>query len=181
MTNIVKDIRIKIGSYLLKKRQAKLNRNVVVRNLKDIKKAGIIFEVLSGENIKLVKQFIKELKTFGVETKALGYVNDVRKNIDLIGDSTFSYVSKDDYSFFYESKDEVVNAFIDRPFNLLIVYCENDHFPLRHIGTLSGAELKVGEKGVCDNIMDIMIELPDNKGLPELQKQLIYYLTMINK
>ncbi len=181
MTNIVEDIRVKIGGFLLKKRQAKMKRDVVVRNLKDIKTAGIIFEVLSGENIKLVKQFIKELKTFGIDTKALGYVNDNRKNIDLIGDSTFSYVSKDEYSFFYDSKDEVVNSFIEKPFNLMIIYCENDTFPLRHIGTLSGAELKVGEKGVCDTIMDIMIEIPENKGLPELQKQLLYYLSMINK
>jgi len=181
MTKIIEDIRIKVGEYFLKKRQVNLKRDVIVRNIKDIKTAGIIFEVLSGENIKLVKQFIKELKTFGVDTKALGYKDDHRKNIDLIGDSTFSYVSRDDYSFFYDTKNEVVNLFIERPFDLLIIYCENDHFPLRHIGTLSCAKLKVGGKGVCDTIMDIMIELPENMRLPELQKQLLYYLSMLNK
>lgn len=181
MTNIIEDIRIGVGEYFLKKRLAKQRRSVVVRNLKDIKSAGIIFEAGSGENINLVKQFIKELKTFGISTKALGYIDDNRKNIDLIGDSTFSYVSKDEYSFFYNTKDESINSFIQQSFDLLIVYCENDFFPLRHIGALSVAELKVGEKGICDNIMDIMIELPDNKGLPELQKQLIHYLSIINK
>ncbi len=181
MTNIIENIRIKVGGFLLKKRLAKRNRNVVVRNLKDIKTAGIIFEATPGENIDLVKQFIKELKTFNINTKALGYINENRKDIDLIGDSTFTYVSKDDYSFFYDTKDESTISFIEQPFHLLIVYCENDYFPLRHIGALSGASLKVGEKGVCDDIMDIMIALPENRGLPELQKQLIHYLSIINK
>ncbi len=181
MTNIIEDIRKRGGEYFLKKRLIKQHRNIVVRNLKDIKTAGIIFEAGTGENINLVKQFIKELKKFGIDIKALGYINENRENIDLIGDSTFYYVSKDEYSFFYNTKDDSVNSFIQQSFNMLIVYCGNDFFPLRHIGALSVAELKVGEKGVCDDIMDIMIELPENRGLPELQKQLIHYLSIINK
>ncbi len=181
MTSILENIRIKAGEFFLKKQLGKQSRNVLFRNLSKIKTAGIIFEAKSPENINLVKNFIKELKKFGISTKALGYVHDHRKNIDMIGDSVFTYVCKDDYSFVYETRDEGVKEFIDQPFNLLIVYCENDYFPLRHVATLSRAELKAGEQGICDDIMDFMIHLPENKGLPELQEQLIRYLSMINK
>jgi len=181
MTSMLENIRIKAGEYLLKTQLGKRDRNVVFRNLSNIKTAGIIFEALPGENINLVKHFISELKKYGITTKALGYVHDHRKNIDLIGGSTFTYVCKDDYTFFYDTKDEGVKSFIDEPFDMLVVYCENDFFPLKHIATLSKAELKVGEQGICDDIMDFMIHLPENNGLPELQEQLIRYLSIINK
>jgi len=181
MRSIIENIRIKAGDFLLKKQLGKQQRNVIFRNLSKIRTAGIIFEARPSGNIDLVKQFIKELKKFGITTKALGYAHEHRKNIDMIGDSTFTYVCKDDYSFFYETRDESVKEFIDQPFNILIVYCENDYFPLKHVATLSKAELKAGEQGVCDDIMDFMIRIPENKGLPELQEQLIRYLSMINK
>ena len=181
MTNALENIRIKAGDYLLKKQLEKRSRNVVFRNLSKVKTAGIIFEALPPENIAKVKQFIADLKKFGISTKALGYAHEHRKNVDLIGGPTFTYVCKDDYTFFYDTKDDGVKAFIDEPFHLLILYCENDFFPLKHVATLSNAELKVGEQGVCDDIMDFMIHLPENKGLPELKEQLIRYLTMINK
>jgi ABC-type uncharacterized transport system substrate-binding protein len=181
MTSLLEDIRIKAGVYLMNKKLAKQKRMVIVRNLNDIKKAGIIFDATSGKNIDLVKNFINELKKYGIKTKALGYIHDHRKNIDLIGNDKLGYITKDDYSFFYEPKDEIIESFISEKFELLIVYCENDHFPLRHISTLSVAQFKAGEKGVCDEVMDMMIELPENKGLPELQKHLIHYLSIINK
>ena len=181
MTSMLENIRIKAGEYLLKKQLGNRKRNVVFRNLSKIKTAGIIFEAIPKENITLVKHFVAELKKFGITTKALGYANEHRKNLDLIGSSSFTYVCKDDYSFFYDTKDDVVKSFTDEPLDLLVVYCENDLFPLKHIATLSKAELKVGEQGICDEIMDFMIHLPENKGLPELQEQLIRYLSMINK
>jgi len=142
MTSMLENIRIKAGEYLLKKQLGNRKRNVVFRNLSKIKTAGIIFEAIPKENIALVKHFVAELKKFGITTKALGYANEHRKNLDLIGSSSFTYVCKDDYSFFYDTKDDAVKSFTDEPLDLLVVYCENDLFPLKHIATLSKAELK---------------------------------------
>jgi len=176
---LIEKIRVWIGEYLLKKRLEKQDRKVVFRNLNKIKTAGIIFEALPNENIALVKHFISELKKYGIDAKGMGYAHEHRKHLDLIGGSTINYVCKDDFSFFYKPKDESIDDFVSRKFDLLIVYCENDHFPLRYMSSLSAAELKAGEQGVCDDIMDFMIHLPQGKGLPELQEQLIKYLTMI--
>ncbi|NPA37864.1 MAG: hypothetical protein GXO47_13565 [Chlorobi bacterium] len=181
MTKFIEKIRIKAGKYLMNKKLAKLNRKVIVRNLEEIENAGIIFDATNSDNIELVKKFINELKKFGVKTKALGYIHDHRKNIDVIGNENFGYITKDDYSFFYEPKDKLINSFIDEKFGLLIVYCENDYFPLYQISALSVAELKAGEKNVFEDVLDIMIEIPKNKGLEELQKYLIHYLSIINK
>jgi hypothetical protein len=181
MTSIIEKIRIKIGEYLLKRKLEKRERQIVFHNLKNIKTTGIVFEALPTENITHVKSFIAELKKYGIETKALGYAHEHRKHLDLIGGSTINYVSKDDFNFFYESKDKVIDEFVSKKFRLLIVYCENDYFPLKYISSLSLAEMKAGEQGVCDENLDFMIQLTERKGLYELQKQLIRYLSTINQ
>lgn len=181
MTSLIEKIRIRIGEYLLKRKLEKQDRNVVFHNLKNIKTAGIVFEALPNENITHVKSFITELKKYGIDTKALGYAHEHRKHLDLIGGSTINYVCKEDFNFFYESKDNVIDEFVSTKFQLLIVYCENDFFPLKYISSLSMAEMKAGEQGICDENLDFMIQLTERKGLYELQKQLVRYLSTINQ
>ena len=181
MKSFIKKIRIRIGEKLLAQKLARRERRVIIRNIKDVETAAIVFDASASENIYFVKQFVKQLKEYGIKTKVLGYINKTREHIDLISDHKALYINKEDFTFFYVTKDEAINKFIDEPFHLMIIYCEHDYFPLRYIGMLSAAELKVGESGLCEDIPDVVFDLHENRGLPGLQKQIFHYLSIINK
>jgi hypothetical protein len=174
-------MREKSGSYLLNKQLKGQQRKVVARNLSDTRHAGILFEADSPENMDLVKELIRDLSNHHIKSQALGYIHGDRQGFNYIGDSTFSFVNKKEFNFFYKSKNELVNQFIDQPYDLLIVFCQNDYFPIKYIGNLSKSALKVGRTGLCNEMLDLMIDLSPDSTLKQLKENLLYYLGELNK
>ena len=180
MSNFIDKIRERVAIYKLECQLKKSPRNKCLHNLNTATTAGILYDATDESNHKIVKEFIKELKDSNIKSKALGFINLKKREDNYIGDSTHSYACKRDFSFFYTIKKEAINEFINQPFNLLIVLVKEQPFAIDFIGQLSKAEFKVGKAGLDNDLFDLMIELKENDELPELRKQIVHYLKLLN-
>jgi hypothetical protein len=120
------------------------------------------------------------LKEYNIESNALGFIDKKKRDDNYIGDSTYSFACRSDFSFFYNIKKEAVQSFVDKPFHLLIVLVNNQPFAIDYIGQLSKAEFKVGKAGLDNDLFDMMIELKEGSELQELKKQIMHYLNILN-
>jgi len=180
MSNFITDIRQKIALYKQEKQLKKASRKKALHNLSTAQTAGILYDATDEYNHLIVKELIKEFKEYNIVTKALGYINQSKREDNYIGDSTYSFACKADFSFFYTIKKEATQEFIDQPFHLLIVLVKEQPFIIDYLGKYSKAEFKVGKAGLDNELYDLMIELKDNDGIPELKKQIMHYLNLLN-
>lgn len=180
MSNFIDKIRERVALYKLGGLLKKSPRNKHLHNLKTANTAGILYDATDESNYKIVKELIKELKEFNIQSEALGFIDQKKRDDNYIGDSTYSFACRQDFSFFYSIKKEVVQSFVDKPFHLLIVLVNNQPFAIDYLGQLSKAEFKVGKAGLDNDLFDLMIELKEGDELPELKKQIIHYLNLLN-
>lgn len=152
-----------------------------IYNLSTAQNAGIIIDLSKTENLTLVKGLVKELESFNIKCKVMVYIDTYKRDDNYIGDSTFSYACKSDFSFFYKPKKETVEWFINAPFNLLIVLSNKPIFPIYAMGLMSKASFKAGLAGINNEVFDLMIELHKNDSLPELKNQIMHYLSILNQ
>ncbi|TRX70594.1 hypothetical protein [Carboxylicivirga sp. M1479] len=180
MSNFIDSIRERIATYKLNKQLKNSPRTKYLHNLNTAKTAGILYDATIEENHLLVKDLIKELKTESISSKALGFI-DVRKREDnYIGDKTYSFACRKDFSFFYAINKESIQAFVNKPFSILIVLVNEQPFAIDYLGQLSQAEFKVGKAGLDNDLYDLMIELKEKDGIKELKKQIMHYLRLLN-
>ncbi|WP_439184593.1 DUF6913 domain-containing protein [Carboxylicivirga taeanensis] len=180
MSNFIDTIREKAALYKLEKQLKKSPRNKKVHNLKTAQTAGILYDATQESNFLIVKELIRELKDNDIKPEALGFINKAKRDDNYIGDSTYSFACRKDFSFFYNIKKEAIQAFVDKPFNLLIVLVTEQPFAIDYLGQLSKAEFKVGKAGLDNELYDLMIELNANADVAELKKQITFYLNLLN-
>ncbi|WP_430810069.1 MULTISPECIES: DUF6913 domain-containing protein [unclassified Carboxylicivirga] len=180
MSTFIDNIREKAAIYKLKKYLKKAPRTKHLHNFKTAQTAGILFDATDAKNQQEVKNLIRELKEKGINTQALGFINKSKRDDDYIGDSTFTYTCRSDFSFFYAIKKEAIEDFVQKPFHLLIVLVQEQPFAIDYLGQLSRAEFKVGKAGLDNDLYDLMIELDSSKGIAELKKQIVHYLNLLN-
>ncbi|MCU4155789.1 hypothetical protein J1N10_07355 [Carboxylicivirga sp. A043] len=180
MSNFITQIREKIALYKLESQLKKEPRKKRLHNLKTASTAGIIYDATNEANHKIIKELIKELKEESITAEALGFIDKKKRDDNYIGDRTYSFACRNDFSFFYSIKKEAIQAFIDKPFNLLFVLVDEQPFAIDYLGQLSKAEFKAGKAGLDNDLYDFMIELNESSGIAELKKQIIHYLKLLN-
>ncbi|MBR8537831.1 hypothetical protein KDU71_19825 [Carboxylicivirga sediminis] len=180
MSNFIDTIRQKVALYKLDKQLQKAPRIKKLHNLKTAQTAGILYDATNEANHQLVKELIKELKEENISSQALGFIDKKKRDDNYIGDSTYSFACRKDFSFFYAIKKEAIQSFIDTPFNLLIILVNEQPFAIDYLGQLSKAEFKVGKAGLDNDLYDLMIELAPTASMYELKKQITFYLKLLN-
>ncbi|GEM_PF-1265197 len=180
MSNIITQFRENVANYKLKKQLSKSKRQRGLYNLKTASSAGILFNAGDEANYKVVKELVKELKNDNITSQVLGYIDKSKRDDNYIGDQTYTFACKSDFSFFYSIKKDSVSEFVNQNFNLLIVLVKEQPFAIDYLGRLSKAKFKVGKAGLDNELYDLMIELKEDQGLPELKKQIIHYLSILN-
>ncbi|MCT4586214.1 MAG: hypothetical protein N4A71_00175 [Carboxylicivirga sp.] len=180
MSNFIHKLREKVALYKLNGLLKKSPRQKHLHNLKTAGTAGILYDATNESHHAIVKNLIKELKEYNIESNALGFIDKKKRDDNYIGDSTYSFACRSDFSFFYNIKKEAVQSFVDKPFHLLIVLVNNQPFAIDYIGQLSKAEFKVGKAGLDNDLFDLMIELKEGSELQELKKQIMHYLNILN-
>lgn len=180
MSNFITRIRERIALYKLESLIKKEPRTKRLHNLKTASTAGIIYDATNENNLQIIKELIKELKEENITSQALGYIDKKKRDDNYIGDNTYSFACRTDFSFFYSIKNEAIQSFIDKPFNLLFVLVNEQPFTVDYIGQLSKAEFKAGKAGLDNDLYDFMIELKEENGIPELKKQIMHYLKLLN-
>lgn len=172
-------LRTKAGCALLKHKSGNRRRNVKAVSLKRARTVGIVFDAGNSDNLKLVKNFIKDFPASGAQFTILGYLPDAKKEHNYISDKTWQFFSQKECNFFMEPKLEILSEFTNRKLDLLLVLDTHYHFPVKWLTRMSMASFKAGISNVYDEEFDFMIEMKD-RSMAQLIEQLMHYLGDLN-
>jgi hypothetical protein len=163
--HFLEKFRQNLGSKNLEKKALESKRTMKLCMIKDAKHVGIIFDATYTVNFEIIKDFVKELTNQKKEVDVIGYVHSKKLIDHYLYRKGFEFFTQNDLNYTFEPKTSRIEAFIQKPFDLLINLSLDDYFPIRYIVKLSQASFKVGclLEGV-DNL-DLMIDLEKEKQL----------------
>lgn len=157
----LKQIRLKTALYLLKRKSKNRNRRIKAINLDQVQSMAIIYEVDEPASRKFIANFIQPFLSKGVMCRVYGYIHTPNERHSYISDNIYTFFSEKDLTFLGEPKEGVMDDFIDRDWDLLLMATQNFHFPLKWMLKLSKGKFKVGPSGHYSDELDFMIEGKD--------------------
>ena len=142
----------------------------------DAKTVGVLFEGTNVTDVKVVKEYVKSLKSMGKTVETLGYLDTKEKN------ETYNYFSNDDLNWYYIPKSNQIDSFIKKEFDVLIDLHTESKEPLGYIASLSNAHFKVGKRDDQFDCYDLAIDCPKAKigNVKNLISQIDHYIKIIN-
>ncbi|MBN2743320.1 hypothetical protein LX69_02644 [Breznakibacter xylanolyticus] len=170
-----------IGNYLLNRKLKQHQREQQFQGLQQSVTVGIVFDASASSDNVIVKNLVKELRQMGKEIKVLGYVNHRKKDAQYISDHQNIYISKQDFNWINQPKEAMIDEFIYKKFDILLVLTHQNWFPIHYVSALSQAHFKVGQSLLPQKFYDLIIELPENTSLEEQARQMMSYLKIISQ
>jgi len=147
-----------IGNRILGKKLRNQKRSVMVCNLKNAQNIGILYNATEYVSFEIIKEFTKQLSQNISNVSILGYV-DSKKLIDhYLYRKGFDFFSRNDLNWYYKPISAVAEAFIKKPFDLLIDLSLEPCYPIQYIVALSPATFKVGKFSPDEKYLDLMID-----------------------
>jgi hypothetical protein len=84
----------------------------------------------------------------------------------------FDFFTRKQLNWFFKPQSENVDAFIKKPFDLLIDLSLDNPFPLKYIITFSEAKFKAGRYSDNCNYLDLMIDITkENEAMTALKDE----------
>jgi hypothetical protein len=151
------------GLRVLNKKLRNIKRVVKVCNINNARNVGIIYNATEFVSFEIIKDFAKDLAQQKINLNILGYV-DSKKLIDhYLYRKGFDFFSRNDLNWFNKPSSEVVNKFIQQPFDILINLSLENYYPIQYIVALSKAGFKVGRYSHDESFLDLMIDIEKEK------------------
>ncbi len=177
--NFINKWRIKAGNYFLNKMLPLVQRKKHFESFAKAKMVGIVFNATDKEDFELVKRYVRYLKDCDKKVKALGFFNTYK-----VPELTYSKLEWDfftikDLSWNYIPNKNFIENFINEEYDILIDMNLNHDFPLHYVSSLSKAHFKIG-KYKTNADYDLMIEMPDEKGLKFYLRSIDQYIQLLN-
>jgi hypothetical protein len=175
------NIRARFGQYYCRKEQARIERRLVMTNLQEAKRIGILYTLDNVPDYERVSEFVAQLQGEHKEVKALGYVKNRNLVQRFLPKLSYDFFSKRDLTWFYKPIHTKVRDFVEKEFDLLIDLSLHDSFPLKYIAALSKAFCRVGRFSEENTeYYDLLIDLKPSMTSEEYLGQIRHYLTIIN-
>lgn len=144
-----------------------------ITNLNDAQTIGIVYDSTDPDHDITITKFAEMLRNKGKKVEIMAYIND--KKVDHKGD--IAIFNPKAVNWYGVPTDERVNAYCNKPFDLLICAILRENKPLEYIAYLSKAKYRIGpfdeKKTHC---YDLMIEMGDKTDLGYLLDQMIHFL-----
>lgn len=179
---LFKNIRIKIGKALLKKRIAKSNRKLFYSNITLVKTIGIVWDASRIEDFPGLSKFHQKMHEKKIEVKILGYYSGQELPDQYTALRYLTCIKRNELNFIYHPVSSETNTFIGNRFEVLIDINFDNLLPLEYISSLSNAGFKVGlsDPDTIDTPFDLMIEIKHPVNVENYLDQVMIYLEMIN-
>jgi hypothetical protein len=177
-----RNIRLKRGETILRKKMDKVKRRRFRGNISNAKTIGLVWDATNTNDFTTLSQFHQKMAERNIDLKILGYFPGKNLPDKLTAIRYLTCLKKEDINLTYRPVSQEANTFINSPFDILIDINFNDLFPLRYISYLSSAGFKVGifGNGSENSPYDLMMEFNKSIDINTYLTQVIYYLEMIN-
>ncbi len=163
-------------------REALKNKRIPkVINLSDVKKAGVLAEINSEEELTQVRNLIRLLKTEGIIVRALYFFNDKKIPQHFTPTGIEEGFSRKELGWNWLLPDLFTAGFTTEHCDLLIDISPATSLPLKWIAARCRADFKAGLMSVhFQPVYDLMISCQDECNFSQIIKQMMHYLKMIH-
>jgi hypothetical protein len=177
-----KNIRLKRGNAILRKKIARMKRIRFKGNISGAKTIGLVWDAINPEELSSLSLFQQKMQERNIDLKILGYFPGKNLPDRLTAIRYLTCLKKDDINITYRPVSPEAEKFITTRFDILIEVNFRNNFTLRYISYLSMAGFKVGifESGSDNSPYDLMMEFTKSADIDSYLTQVIYYLEMIN-
>lgn len=143
---------------------------------------GMVYRIKDKDYQHFITSFVKYLATeIGFkDIQTLGFHNGSEVPDFLSEEKRFLAICKKDLKWNKVPKDEKIEEFTSRKYDILIDLTDGFSIPLKYAFAVSDAKFKIGvheEENV--NFYDFMITLPKNATLQQYINQVNHYLNLI--
>lgn len=178
---IGKNVRLKIGNSILRKKVGDTKRQVCYSNINQVRKIGIVWDASHVTDFTYLSKFCQKMNERNIDVKIIGYFSGKNLPDQYTAIRYLTCIRREELSFFYHPASSESDAFIRNRFDILIDINTENLLPLRCLSALSNAALKVGlfEPG-RDGLFDLMIELNKPVDVNNYLAQAVHYLEMIH-
>ena len=175
-----RNIRLRIGNAILRKRVSRTNRKMEYRNFMDVRSIGVVWNASNHEDFHALARFHQKMQERNIEVKILGYFNGKHLPDQYTAIRYLTFIRKSETNLFYIPESTESQEFTNRKFDILIDINFEKIFPLFYVTKLSKASLKVGLfDPEADTPFDMMMEVKHPVKPDEYLIQVIQYLEMI--
>lgn len=155
--------------------QQQLRHRRIPRQSVDFDKAhsiGILFDATELSSREAVLGYADQLKAAGKSVRLLAYFDNRVESESF----PFHFFNKKNVDWLLRPTGHNVKEFLDHPFDILLNLSMEENPALEFIAALSQAHFRVGAFSKAIHCYDLMIDLPHSKSLPDLIKQIEFYL-----
>ncbi len=146
-------------------------------NVAEVKSIGILYESKSSADDAAVAAFRTRMLKEGKTVEVLCLVADAK----ILSKEHATIFNRKSIGFNLVPEAEVVTAFLNKPFDLLIAAFTEENLTLEYISYLSQAKTRVGAFQVNKTgAFEMMVNVGDKKELAYLFEQSIHFLSKIN-
>ena len=174
---IFENIRLKIGSLILRKRRAKVNRQKALYDFATAKYVGIVCNTDDEDSTNKLKTFLQFLSQKNINYLVIGYFDHKKVPDNFLYWKGFEFFTRKDLDLFFIPKIGAVDVFIQQSFDLLINCSIKEFFPIEYIIQLSSAKCKVGVLHSDDSGYDLMIDIKQQETVEYFLENLQLYLS----
>jgi len=176
---VIQNIRTKIGYSHINKRLKTLDRRKNFSNFKSARSVGVLFNSTEQDLYKIAIKFLKYLSEQNISVMGLGYVS----NNDMLNyfphKEEISFFSIKNLNWYNKPISSDVEAFIQKPMDIVINLCLQESYPLQYIMALSQAKMKISPEFLSNNYSDLRFKFKDNVSLEYYIEQIKQYMTQI--
>jgi hypothetical protein len=180
--DLFRNIRLKFGKAILRKKIAETQRKVHYSHFSVVKNIGIVWDASQTDDFAGLSRFYQKMHERNIEVKILGYFPGKNLPDQYTAIRYLTCIRKVEINFFYHPVSYETNTFISNPFDVLIDINFKKLFPLQYISSVSNAGFKVGlfESESVDTPFDLTMEIKNPVDVENYLNQIIHYLEMIN-
>ena len=177
--NIIQKIKYKAGIIFLNRKLKQNSRTKKFCNFLTAKNIGIIFNASQQDIYKTTIEFIKYLNEKNISVNAIGYVTNKESLAYFQQKKEISFFSLKNTNWFGKPKNNNIDDFIEKPFDILINLCKNEIYTLQYINALSVARMKISAEFPENNYTDFRIKAKADTPHSEFINIIKHYLNTI--
>ncbi len=179
---LFKNIRLKIGKFILLKKVSKTKRKMFYSDITLVKSIGILWDSRKPEDFVALSRFHQKMNERNITVNILGYFNGIDLPDKYTAIRYMTFIRRKELNFFYHPVSPESITFIKKKYDVLIDLNFSKVFPLHFIAALSEAAFKIGlfESDNSDQYFDMMMEIKQPVNLDDYLQHIIKYLEMIN-
>ncbi len=161
----MKWLKDRLFNYKLKSRLSSLQADKKVVNQNKVKSIGMLFDDSQISNPKELQSYVDKWTKNGksVETFSFVDIKDFEENID----DTGKFCRKD-INWFQVPQGDKVDAFLNKPYNILITINPAKKQHLHFLNAVSSAKFKIGLLPDEVEFYDLVIDLEENANVKKI-------------